>query len=134
MERSRAATGRFMRRDRDRSWRSALLVTLLATGAFLLTSFDLHPHAQLRVPTDGDLLVFSGAQHPEDAPHVEAAGQASAQHCLACLLQLHNQADTSHRWLSSALTEPSGLARATTPRSIRMPEVHSGGSRAPPAV
>lgn len=134
MERSLRPTGLSMLYDRDRPRAFALLVTLLAMGAFLLTGFDFHCHSQLRVPIGGDLPVFSGAAHPEQAPHAEAAGQVTTLCCLACLLQTHSQADTARRSFSAALSEPAGLTRTATPRVLRTPEVDSGGSRAPPAV
>lgn len=134
MKRSRWVTSLFGGQEPGRSLRSSALVCLLATAALLVTSFDLHPHTDLRMTTAGNLPVFSEAVHPEEAPHIEDAGQPSTQHCLACLLQLHNQADNAPRPVSEARTGPAGLARTAAPVGTRAPERHSGGSRAPPTI
>lgn len=134
MERSLRATGRTGRRRVDRPWRCTLAVCLLFTTTFLVASFDLHPHSDLEGPFPDGLPMFSAATHPEQAPHVESAGQVSNPRCPACLLQLHDHVESTPGPFSAALTAPSGLTRKAPPRAADSGQVHAGGSRAPPTA
>ena len=119
---------------------ASLAVGLVLIAALLAGGFDLHPvhsslhggHGATLEAHHGDLPVFSGAAHPDQAPHMEAAGTLLTSRCPACLLHVQSQADSRDARLRATAPAPSGSVRTTAGFPAARPSLLAGGSRAPP--
>ncbi len=117
-----------------------MLLGLLLTLTLTATSFDLHPQAShdaehAVVGADhADLPVYSGASHPNQAPHVEGSGRVVTLRCPLCLLHFQSLGDADLHAPGARLPAEPDRVRAPAAPLRRDPVRHFGGSRAPPVA